>query len=102
MILVTVKKDAYIKRLTIEGHSGYKKIGSDIVCSAVSTAATVSFNLIDKVCSKYSFNSDPSIPLIDLQIEEESELVEMILTNLLETLEGISLEYPKNLKIKNE
>ena len=41
--------------LEVSGHSGYKTNGSDIVCSAISTAVFTSINLIDKKCGNDSY-----------------------------------------------
>ncbi len=38
------KKGNHIVKYTVEGHTGYAEIGSDIVCAAVSTIATHTLN----------------------------------------------------------
>jgi len=44
-IELTEKRECY--ELSITGHSGYKEIGSDIVCSAVSVLRTTLDNYLD-------------------------------------------------------
>jgi hypothetical protein len=41
MISVTLRRDpsGFVRRFEVEGHSGYAKKGSDIICSAISVLA---------------------------------------------------------------
>ena len=43
------KKGLHIVKYTVEGHTGYSEIGSDIVCAAVSTIATHTLNGLTEI-----------------------------------------------------
>ena len=102
MTSVNVKynKDGDIKLIFVNGHSNYDEIGKDIVCSAVSTAMYVSLGIIEKVCPKFHFESNEKDASMKLEIVESNEMTNLVLDNLISSLEGISLDYAKYLKIK--
>lgn len=91
-------KEAFIE---VQGHSGYAKSGEDIVCASISTACIMTANLIDKLDLRYN--------ILDLVCEEGYFRLKVntqngttlgIFENLVETLDSISGEYPKYLKLK--
>ncbi|MFY9421629.1 MAG: ribosomal-processing cysteine protease Prp [Acholeplasmataceae bacterium] len=100
MIKVNVVSTDVIEKITVSGHSGYAEAGADIVCSAVSTAMYLSLGLIEKVCPKYDFKSDEKNALMELTIIETNEFTEMVLENLVASLEGISSDYADYLQVK--
>lgn len=103
MICVRViYSEGTIEEIEVSGHSGYAEAGSDIVCSAVSTAMFLSLGLIEKVCPKYDFKSDEANALMKLRVLETNDFTEMVLENLVDSLEGISAEYADYLQVKTE
>lgn len=104
MISVKVIRDNdKIESIDIIGHSGYDVIGKDIVCSSVSTAMILTINLLEKLNCNFSYQSNESIPQISLNINDlnskKSNLIQTILENLVNTLDEISKQYKKYLKI---
>lgn len=104
MIKVNIKsdKDNNIKKVFVSGHSNYAEAGKDIVCAAVSTAMYMSVNLVDKFCSNYSFETFEASATMNLEIIETNEETNIVLNNLVSTLEGIEEDYAKYVKIKFE
>jgi uncharacterized protein YsxB (DUF464 family) len=101
MILVTIRsKEEKIEEISVTGHSGYAKAGADIVCSAVSTAMYVSLGVISKVCPKYDFQGDEKKASMILKIFETNEMTNLVLENLLTTLQGIEEDYKQYLQIQ--
>lgn len=96
---VVYRSDQTISKITVTGHSDYGKNGSDIVCSAVSTAMYVSLGLIEKNCPDYHFHEDEKAPTMQLEIRQSTEFTNQIMENLVTTLQGISKNYAKHLKI---
>ena len=99
-ILVEYKnKEALIE---VVGHTGYANSGEDIVCASISTACIMTANLIDKLDLRYNI-----LDLVceegyfRLQVNTQDKTVLGIFENLVETLESISGQYPKHLKLKN-
>lgn len=89
---------------TIEGHAGYDEKGKDIVCSAITTAVFTSINLINLILEKdeYQIIQDEAKGKLVLNLFKENDFVKLIVHNLINVLEGISNDYPKNLKINKE
>ena len=92
--------DKTTKRICVSGHSGYDIQGKDIVCSAISTAMMLAVNIINDVCSKYIFNTDEKEVTMDLEIVDQNSVTEIVMKNLYLTLDEISRQYPKYLKVR--
>ncbi|MCH5252157.1 MAG: ribosomal-processing cysteine protease Prp [Lachnospiraceae bacterium] len=96
MIQVIVKmKEETITGFHIEGHSGYAKSGSDIICSAISALAINCVNSIEELTQdKFSVDSDEQRGMIDFQltgaISKESQL---LLKSLILGVKEISKTY---------
>jgi uncharacterized protein YsxB (DUF464 family) len=95
--IVKEKEQACIE---LKGHAGYAKHGYDIVCASITTACVITANLIEKL--------DLSYNVIDLVCDEgyfrlKVNTVDKILNGIFEnlefTMEDISKQYPKYLKI---
>lgn len=100
MINVVVLNNDGIKSISVSGHSGYDELGKDIVCSAVSTAIYITVGLLEKFNLKFDFISDETKPIMNLEIIEINETTNIILQNLVDTLQGIEFDYSPYLKIK--
>ena len=86
--------------IELKGHAGYAKHGHDIVCASITTACIITANLIEKL--------DLSYNVIDLVCDEGyfrlkvntvDKTLNGIFENLEFTMEDISKQYPKYLKI---
>ena len=104
MILVDISRDhnSDIKMIYISGHSGYDELGKDIVCSAVSTAMYVSIGLLERFDIDYQFSSDEKQPIMKLNIIKSQDNGNIVLENLVDTLNGIAMDYSKYLKISEK
>ena len=104
MIVVDVIRNSKdIVSVSVSGHSGYDDIGKDIVCSSVSTAMEMTINLLEKLNIDFSYKQDETVPMLSFAINrsfgDESKLIQTILENLVYTLENVSKQYNKFLKI---
>lgn len=84
----------------LKGHAGYDEFGYDIVCSAVTSNSVAVINSLDsllKVSPKKIVAEDGNI-ILEL-FEKDIEKSQLLLRHLRLTLEEISKEYPKNIKI---
>lgn len=94
MIKVEIKKDL----ISISGHSGYEEIGKDIVCASVSSIVITSVNAmirIDKESIDYK-NEDGVI----IKVKKHSEVIDVLIENLIELLLELEQQYPKYIKIR--
>ena len=97
MIKVKVKPD----NITISGHAHYDDYGKDIVCSSVSSIVTTTVNAIlafDNKAIKYIVKEG----LISIKIENHDDTTDTLLNNMINILEDLRSDYPKNIKIERE
>jgi hypothetical protein len=95
MIKVLKKED----KIEITGHSGYDTLGKDIVCSAVSSIVTTTINgiiSIDEKAINYKYHDDTMI----ISNIKKDEITNKLLNNMMDLLESLSKDYPKNISVK--
>ena len=96
MIKVKVEKD----KITITGHANYADYGSDIVCAAVSATVMTSIegiSIIDNEVIDIKQEKDKLDIIINKHVDSTDKLIE----NMLNCLNEIANQYPKNVKIIN-
>ena len=96
MIKVKVEKD----KITITGHANYAEYGSDIVCAAVSATIMTSIegiSIIDNEVIDIKQEKDKLDIIINKHVDSTDKLIE----NMLNCLNEIANQYPKNVKIIN-
>ena len=94
-----VRKNNYIKQITLKGHADYEDYGKDIVCAAVSATYLCTINgvlSIDKDSIEVTSTND--IQMID--VLKEDDIIEKLLCNMERCLMSLEQEYPNNIKIK--
>ena len=95
--MILVKREG--KKILITGHSLYDDFGRDIVCSSVSSIVITTINgilEIDENALKYKMLKDG----LEIEILKNDEITLKLISNMLELLEKLSLDYPKNIRIK--
>ncbi len=102
MIQVKVQKEKdKILKVEASGHAMYDEWGKDIVCSAVSTCIITSINAILEI-------QDTAIEVvqteenIEIIVKEKDEIVLKLLKNMIEMLESLEKQYPKNITLSKE
>ena len=102
MIRVKISnKNNLVNQVQILGHADYDEYGIDIVCSAVSSIVTTTINgilMFDKNYISYSENKDK----FEIIINVHNEIVDNLINNMLNMLKEIEVDYPKNIKLKEE
>lgn len=97
MIKVNVSKDYIV----ITGHANYADYGKDIVCSAVSSTVITTCNAImkfDKNLIKYEELKDK----VTITINSHNEIVDNLISNMIDMLQELEKDYPKNINIRKE
>ncbi len=97
MIKINISKD----KIILEGHALYDDIGKDIVCSALSSIVTTTINGIltfNKNYIKYIQEKDK----LTIEIVEHNEVVDNLMKNMINMIDVLKSDYPKNLKIRKE
>lgn len=85
---------------TVSGHSGYAEEGSDIVCSAVSSAVYMTANTITDIQHiKADVTENDGFLKMNLS-KEEAEKSKVILDGLKLHLTALSEQYKKYIKVK--
>ena len=102
MIKVEIKKqEGKIKEVLLKGHAMYDDYGKDIVCAGVSSIFITTVNAI----LKFDQNSIKVIEeknKVTLRVLKESKENEKLIGNMLELLQELSQNYPKNITIRED
>ena len=98
MIKISVKKENdIIKEIKVTGHANYADYGKDIVCAAVSSITTTTINDILILDNKaISYDAQDGNMIIT---NNDNELANKLLTVMLNSLEDLANDYPKNISI---
>ena len=99
MIKVKVNYDGdYIKSFKITGHANYDVHGKDIVCASASSIVITSINASLSINDK-SIKVEEKDGLIDAKVLVKDQIVNKILTNMLNMLIELQNDYKDNIKI---
>lgn len=82
----------------ISGHSGSADAGSDIICSAVSSAAYMAANTITEIV-KCKAEADISDGYMSFYVRSDLSDAQQILEGLKLHLEALAADYPDNIKV---
>lgn len=82
----------------ISGHSGSAEAGSDIICSAVSSAAYMAANTITEIV-KCKAEADISDGYMSFYVRSDLSDAQQILEGLKLHLEALAADYPDNIKV---
>ena len=96
-----VTKNNIIESVTFKGHANYDDYGKDIVCAAVSATYLCTVNAILSLNN----NSIDVVNKEDLQIIkvlEFSNIANSLLDNMINCLESLQKQYPKNINLDKE
>lgn len=96
------KENGYIKALNVKGHSLFGEYGTDIVCSAVSTALIVTVNAIETLGYKENFYAKVEEGNFELLIYSTNEVIEGLLINLEYTFNELEAQYKTYIKNHKE
>lgn len=99
MIKISIKKEKEkVTSLEIKGHAFYEDYGKDIVCAGVSTMVITTVNAIIRYDeTSLSYSKDEGY--VCVTIRKHSEIVDLLMENLISLLKELEEQYPKNIKI---
>ncbi len=96
-----IKNNKEIKKIEFLGHANYNEYGKDIVCAATSATMLCTANAIISI-------DDKAIDVIEkpnnitINILKNDEITNKLIINMLNCLESLEKDYPKNIKINKE
>ena len=96
-----ITKNNIIESITFKGHANYDDYGKDIVCAAVSATYLCTVNAI------LSLNNN-SIDIITehnlqvIKVLEIDKITISLLNNMINCLESLQKQYPKNINLDKE
>ena len=99
------RSDGALIGYTANGHSGYAEAGADIVCAAISALTQTTLNGLKNVLkAPVMFDQDDDGAFIEAILtpeasEDQIRQAQLLLVTLLEGLQAIQREYPRNLRI---
>ena len=82
----------------VQGHAGYARVGTDIVCASVSSLTIFTANLLIQMGVEIKRNDSQEGLIIDVQ--ETSETTQIVIRALYTSLIDIAGQYPKNLRVE--
>ena len=105
--VLIVRSKQQIKTIEATGHSGYAEVGSDIVCSAVSTLMQNLANGITEIVkAEAKILVDEDIPHLSVtlceQDVEKQKLAQVLLQTTAQSLKEVANGYSKFIKIKEK
>ncbi len=95
MTKIKISKD----HIEIKGHAFFDESGKDIVCAALSCITITSINgilSIDKDSIKYHQGQG----LIEIDILKHTKEVDALISNMINLLKELELQYKKNIQIE--
>ena len=93
-------KDGLIRAYEVSGHSDYSEQGSDIICSAVSSAVYMAANTITEVQQiKAEITVNDGFMSLNLS-QQDAKTAEEILNGLLLHLNALAKEYNEFINVK--
>lgn len=97
-VIVTYKKDAIIE-MNVSGHAEFSEYGSDIVCAGVSSLVLSNLMYVEKhqIGVIETLQEDNRV---NVKVIESTNVLEHMLSAIVEGLELIQAEYSKYIKIK--
>ena len=99
------RSDGALLGYRAEGHSGYAEAGADIVGAAISALTQSTLNGLKKVLkAPVMFDQDDDGAFMEVNLapeatQEQIRQAQLLLVTLLEGLQAIQREYPRNLRI---
>ena len=94
MIKIDIEKDL----ISIKGHSNYEESGKDIVCASVSSMVITSVNAMVRIDSN-SIDYQEEDGVI-IRVLNHSEVIDLLIDNLIELLLELEKQYPKYIKLR--
>ena len=99
MIKVIIKESDSINNIEISGHSGYKEIGSDIVCASVSSICITTVNGILNIDDK-AIKYEESDGYLFIDILKHSDTTDKLILNMINLLEELNRQYKNYIEIR--
>jgi len=100
MIKVKLRKEGnIIKKIIITGHANYAEYGKDIVCAAVSATVLTTLNGIIALDNSILEVEEKQDKLV-IDINKIEDVSQILINNMINCLEQLVIEYPKNIKIE--
>ncbi len=98
--MIKVYYDESKKVFEMTGHANAGDAGTDIVCAAASSIAITSLRGMDKFLEKNEYDIVEDEGYLKVTFHKSNDTVELLLENLLELLQELQIQFPKNIKIK--
>ncbi len=102
MILVKVSYyNNNLHKIVVSGHAKYDEYGKDIVCSAVSTCVITTINGILEIQKEAILVEEKNNQIV-IEVKQEDNVTLKLLNNMMEMLQSLESQYPKNIRLSKE
>ena len=99
--ILVIRNNSKLISISIKGHAAYEEYGKDIVCASVSSLVISTINNIISIDDK-SINVIKNDNDILINHITDNYITNKLLNNMINYLEEISSNYPKNIEIIRE
>lgn len=101
MITININKNNdVVNQVSIKGHAGYDEYGKDIVCASVSSIVITTINGLLRI-DEDSIDYQESDGLVNITVLKHNDVIDKLITNMIEILFELKKQYSKNIKIIN-
>ena len=94
-----IRNNNIITNVEILGHAMYEKKGLDIVCASISATVITTINGIIKLNKNYIEYESNNKGMV-INILKNNNIVNSLINNMIDLLKELSINYPKNIEIK--
>lgn len=94
MIKIIIKENV----ITISGHANYDEYGKDIVCAAVSATVITTVNGILSIDSNAIQVTEKD--KVEIKILKHSDVVDKLISNMINLLTELQIDYKDNIDIR--
>lgn len=102
-VKIVRENSGFIKEISIKGHSGYAKHGSDIICAAISVTGYTAVGALEELAEIKAMNKEVdgfmTISIPEGITENQKQIAQIILETTVIGLKQIEMEYSKYLKV---
>ena len=94
-----IKVKVLPNEIILKGHAMYDTAGKDIVCAAASSIVITTVNAIMKINSD-SINYEELKDELSIKILKHDDITDKLINNMIDLLNELQENYPKNISIK--
>ncbi len=94
--------DDTVTNISVTGHAGFGRHGTDIVCAAVSASVLMTANAISSLELDDTVQLDLKEGVFKLKVQKANRITQGLLKTLVDAITQMQQTYPKHITIRKE